>query len=338
MLEIDLSLLEGHEFRCRPDCGLCCFASPAVTRTESARLLQILPAAGDAVRSGHILARSHGGACRLLEASRCTGHAARPFACRSFPLTVHLGPRAQVTAVLSCPGVDTRSSREGEHSDPQGLDEELRAVREAIGEIAPPDVRRCRTRWSRALRDLGVPDPLARAARASVAALLADDPLVDPEDAELPSEEDGLEQLPLFKDEEFGVVAIARDAERVDLLQMREAGGVGQRLATLDANVRRPTLDGAALAALTDYRALLLARDGTIGSAAESALAVGVGELAGPLAADVRAALATALARAVWRERLRGRAGTVLDAAAVRAGIAATDADVLDRPTVGRWL
>lgn len=340
MRALDLSTLDGCAFACRPACGLCCFASPAIAAEEARRLVQILPSAERFLRSGHVLARGDGGACRLLDGARCRGHKARPFACVAYPLTVHLGERAQATAVLTCPGFSWRydAGERAAAEAPEGLDLELAAVRDALAELDEAQVARARRAWRRALAALGTLEPLATHERAEARQSLEDLGTVRPADDGLPSESDGLETLPLFHDAEFGVVALSGDGDRVDLLQLREGGGVAQRLATLALPESRPTLDDGGRRVLTGYRDLLLARDATVGAAALRAIDAGETTLVGALVEDVRATLGTALARAIARAQLHGLSGVTLDAAATLEGVRATDADALDRPTVGRWL
>ena len=62
------------------------------------------------------------------------------------------------------------------------------------------------------------------------------------------------------------------------------------------------------------------------------------GDLAERLALELRTVGAEAITRGVWRSLLGGADAGHLDAAQVWDGIRATDADLLDRPTVGAFL
>ncbi|HEV2231654.1 MAG TPA: YkgJ family cysteine cluster protein, partial [Thermoplasmata archaeon] len=139
-IELDVALLNGFTFDCRPDCGLCCFAGPAVTAAEAPRLIQLADASAILEGPGglgHLREQGNGGGCLFLEEHRCRAHPVRPFPCRSFPISVHLGVRAQATLVLSCPGLAApgldRWARSGPGSqDPVGLAAELAAVRSEL--------------------------------------------------------------------------------------------------------------------------------------------------------------------------------------------------------------
>lgn len=342
MERLDTSLLDGFRFACRPTCGLCCFASPHVPLEERAALLAAVPDALGAASGDHVPARAGGGACRLLSLSRCTAHAARPAPCREFPVSVHLGPRAQATLVLSCPGLDLTALAparpDRSPAGPVGLETELAAARATLDRLDPRAERRARRGWREALDALGVEDPLALAERREAAATPLNVSATALRDEGLPDEADGLENLPLFHDDRFGTVAIAGSGAEVDLLVLRESGGVDRRLATYPRLERRPALDPSASEILEGYRAHLLARDGVVGAAALRALEAGPPGLSAALGLEVDAVLGATLARAAWRQQLEGRSGGSLEAAAVLAGIRATDADFLDRPTIGLWL
>ena len=342
MIGLETDLLDGLRFACRPDCGLCCYASPAVTGPERTALLQLTGEADWHGPAAAIPARPNGGACQYLRSCRCSVHAARPFPCAEFPIAVHLGPRAQATAVLSCPGLDPaalRAPAAGRAPLPSaGLDSELAAVGRALEDLDPRSRARAERDWARALREVGASDPLARQERATVLGDSGPLFLGDPVEPWLPTELDGLDHLPLFFDARYGRVALASSGPRVELLALRESGGVERRLASFDPPQQWPDLEPPAEALLQGYRAYLLARDGFVGSAVSRALEDGPTSLVEVLREDLAEVLGTVMVRAVWRERLDGRAGSTLSATAVAAGIAATDADYLDRPTAGAWL
>ncbi|HTT15724.1 MAG TPA: YkgJ family cysteine cluster protein, partial [Thermoplasmata archaeon] len=107
---LDVALVQGFSFACRPDCGLCCFASPRISPGEQHALRVVAPQATfvGRGRDRYLSARPDGGACQFLANLRCGVHAQRPAPCREFPITVHLGERLQASVVLSCPGLDLR--------------------------------------------------------------------------------------------------------------------------------------------------------------------------------------------------------------------------------------
>ena len=92
---IDVSLLSGFAFACRPDCGLCCFTSPRVDAEDAERLRAVAPDARIVPRGRErcVAARPDGGACQFLTQLRCRVHEVRPAPCREFPISVHVGLR-----------------------------------------------------------------------------------------------------------------------------------------------------------------------------------------------------------------------------------------------------
>ena len=55
---IDLSLLHGFRFTCRPGCGLCCYATPAASPSEQQTLLRLDPSVRFVGGSGAFRSRS----------------------------------------------------------------------------------------------------------------------------------------------------------------------------------------------------------------------------------------------------------------------------------------
>ncbi len=289
-----------------------------------------------------IPARPDGGACRFLRQERCTVHSARPFPCREYPLSVHGADRWQATVVLTCPGVNV-DGLEGwvrtgaPDSAPEGFTEELGAVRAELASAAPSILDAAGRRWHRALRSEGIgPDP------GSVARLRATvwEARPFPTDEhlrqiDLPEGDEGLAQLPLYFDAARGRVAIAASVDGAELLTLRESGGIGESLARYPTPSRLPVLGAEARALLEGYLGYVLQRDAFLGAVLE---AREEGELAERLGEELRRVGADVISRAVWRAQLGGRDGGRLDADQIWDGIRATDADLLDRPTVGAFL
>ncbi|HEY6237567.1 MAG TPA: YkgJ family cysteine cluster protein [Thermoplasmata archaeon] len=342
--EIDCGLIDAFSFRCRPDCGLCCFATPSVTPPERERLLQILPELSWESDPHAIPARPDGGACQYLADVRCRVHVDRPFPCAEFPVSVHLGPRAQASVVLSCPGlslepleswVDAPRSATG-----LGLENEVATVRGEMGRVPEPERRRIEREWARAARRAGFPPDSAGLdrLRSEVRSAFPSPSLANVLESPLPEESEGLETLPLFFDPTYGRVALAGAGEEVDLLSIREGGGVERRIASFGWPERLPRCVGPAARLLRGYLEYVLDRDALFGAVMVGG-ALGTAEGAvGAVRRDLTEIGGTVLARSYWRAQLAGGLGESLSIHEVAAGIRATDADYLDRPTAGRWL
>lgn len=346
---VDLSLLRGFRFTCRPGCGLCCFATPAVNEPERRRLIQLRPGLA-LVRDGDwtgIALQGDGGACALLEDRRCALHAARPSPCRLFPLHVHFGHRAQATVALHCPGVGVPAAwLEDPEAAPDVGPEGLAAERAWLHERLPTaEVRRSRARaardHARAVLASG-PEADLDHERATRQRLSAAPP--EPTDREFPlavgpSEEDGLETLPIFHDERFGTLAIADADEELELLRLDPRGGVAERVGRFPRPLRPPRLDAPARRLLRSYLGLIAARDVWADGIRHAWLVDGrPGALAEAWATGLRADGALVLERAMLRARLRGRTGERLDLEELLEGIRAVDAELLDRPAIGAHL
>ncbi len=344
---VETRLLSGFRFHCREDCGLCCYATPAVSPPERKRLLSLdphIPWREGASGFVRIASRPAGGACALLEHSRCRLHDVRPFPCREFPLLVHLGDRAQATLVLSCPGLDLGRLRDWSRGVPvespafEGLDREWEAVLEETRRVpweAWLQEGKARIDSLRSLRSREWTEPEALRDRLHRALPLPRDADFPPEGP--PGKEARLEDLPLFFDESLGRVAFRKVDRAWQALRIREGGGVERDLGTHRIPHSRPALQPDGLALLAGYGHYLLERD--------ALLWLGYRELArrkGTSLEDVLTALvlgaeSEVLARAVFRMRLRGVDGP-LGAAEVALGIQATDSDLLDQETYGRVL
>ncbi len=344
---VDTELLDGFQFACRPGCALCCFTTPAVSPEERPRLLAIAPSVPLVEGEGgftYVRSRPEGGACHLLSGLRCSAHPARPFPCRTYPITVYLGRRAQASLVLSCPGVDLkRLARAPLRPAPSalGLDDELAVARAELGRPATRRREdRARGEVERAIRRLeregrwGELEPIrhhsvGEALRHGSAEFPAPPP---------PTREQGVENLPLLFDATHGRIALAGSAEGWSVLRLREEGGPGPLLGTYPAPERRPSLDAPAQALLHGYVEYAARRDQLVGQLLLP-LAEDPGlSLAEAMEEELCAVAADVLTRAAVLAHLNGRGGERLDEELVAYGIRATDAELLDRPLVGEIL
>lgn len=340
---VDLSLLEGFGFVCRPDCGLCCFAEPRIEPDELAALTAEgeRPELRRRTRASYLAAWDQGGACRLLREHRCSRHALRPHPCREFPLTAHLGFRVQVTVVLSCPGVDLPARALGPIAPelPRGaggFGTELTALLSRLGPSTDRRLAASRRRGETIRRRLSA-EGRWEDDRDVRHALLRELPYPGPEDFPVeppPSAGDGLEKLPLFWDGRAGPVALAGSSAGWEALELRPRGGA-EPLGTFAEVGRPPDVEGEGKLRLQDYLRYWLARDGFLASVHLAVLEERELTVRERAREELRAIGADVLARASVRSRLRGGTGERLDEAAVLEGIRAVDQDWLDRPTWG---
>jgi Fe-S-cluster containining protein len=339
---LDVALLRGFSFRCRDDCGLCCFAEPRVRATERARLLQIAPQTEWVERDGaeFLTARPDGGACQFLRARQCTVHDARPSPCREFPITVHVGTRLQSTAVLSCPGMDAEGLARwdaGKPAEIRGLDAELAAVRGRVDATAARRMReavRRRSRIARRLQREGrwVEDDVVRS-RVGKRLPFPDADSLARED--LPSADDGLDLLPLFFGGHAGPLALASGVGGWQLLELRATGGIERTLAIVPPPERPPEMTADGRAALETYLRYWLARDLLLGHVHLAMLGANDGSVEDWVRSELRHIGGTALARADVLVRARRGEPRRLTEVDVLEGIRATDQDLLDRESWG---
>jgi Fe-S-cluster containining protein len=343
---LETSTLAGFSYACRPDCGLCCYAEPIVAPKERADLLQIVSAADFVSRNGHEFLRSrpNGGACVLLDGSCCRGHPSRPTPCREFPLTVHVGTRAQATVVLTCPGVDL-SGLIGYHgpqgaSLPRGFDEELAAVHVRLDGGFAQRVEEAARRRRRIVQRLSAAGRWQE--EGEVRRRLAERvPL--PTEEEFPTEappprSEGLDRLPLLFAGRPAPVALAEAEGGWELLELRPTGGVEGSLGVAAPPREPPALSDEAERLLRGYLRYWLERDVLFGTVHLSMFDGGRAPVQEAIALEMRRIGAVALSRAhIVATLLRGEVGP-LSAADVREGIRATDQDLLDRPTWGSLL
>ncbi len=348
--DFELGLLQGFAFACRSGCALCCYASPAVTPAERARLVQIrpeLPVGPEEDGFALLPTRPNGGACVLLRGDRCTAHAARPFPCRTYPLQAHVGRRLQVTLVLACPGLDlgalaTWAAPGGARAGPRGFeselgalaeegaqapllawmrdasDEERRLLRRIAHHAGPEDPEEVRARLR---RTPGGPDPTQQ--------------LCLPP----PGEDAPLEELPVLFHGQYGRVALrSTDVETYELLGLHENGTPPERLAEIPLPEELPRLDPEAAELLGGYQRYLVDRDHLLWSTYLEMSSGRPGALSDELAANLTEATTEALRRASVLARFGGADGDRLGAEELLAGIRAVDSELLDRPTLGRIL
>ena len=337
---LDTSLLAGFRFACRPDCGLCCYTEPRVSRAERERLVQIEPAVSFTGEGADrfIASRGDGGACGLLKGNRCGAHVARPHPCREFPLTAHVGTRLQATVVLSCPGVDLSAleqllPRDGGPPG-AGFPSELTALESRIDSSTPARLAastRRRRKVERALTEQGRWQDEEEVRRVLERSLSSPSdrafPVADP-----PAAEDGLDLLPLFFDDREAPVAMARGLGGWEFLELRPVGGVGRSLGVVPPPDRAPPVrpDGARM--LDAYLRYWLRRDALFGFVhAEMVRGRGTTTVLEAVRAELETIGAVVLSRAEARVKLqRGVAGP-LSRDDIVDGIRASDQDLLDR-------
>ncbi|EQD73457.1 protein belonging to Uncharacterized protein family UPF0153 [mine drainage metagenome] len=342
----DLSLVEGIPFRCRPGCGLCCYATPGVGPEELPGLIKAaprLPMLGAPSNHLRIRSRPGGGACCALSTTRCTVYPSRPSPCRTFPIHTHLGVRPQLSLVLSCPGVPLTGilGKAGDlprTEEPEGLATELSAVASTLRSTPTEALLRQTAHRLEALIRSSVRqgrweerEPLQRDLGSSL-------PLPQPGDfppSGVPGMDEPLENLPLFFEEGKGVLGLRQGNSGYQVLQFSEEGGEEDRLGEFPVPTYPPVLDEEARGLLDGYLRYLLRRDqfwflayGTLRDERDRTLREIV-------VSTLRQAGAHVVVRAKVRASLKGRAQEVLGAPALEEGIRAFDADLLDQPTFG---
>lgn len=344
---LDLTLLNGFSFGCRPDCSLCCYATPSVTVEERSALLKIEPAtrflATEENQFSHIESRPNGGACYFLHEKRCRVHPARPFPCREYPLTVHIGSQVQATLVLACPGLRLEALLEwAEASPPQkgpeGLEEELGRV---LAEIEREPV----ARWLEegAHLERRTREKLAKGGRWTDPAELREAIRGDlswPSDEDFPPGDppdlaESWDAMPLYFEEGRGPVVFRSRREGWEALGMLETGSATRSLGTIPRIDHMPNLNPEATRLLRGYLTYSLQRDFLLWLAYRELDPHRDATLEEVLRALLLELGVQAVARGAFRAALSGRPWETLDARDVTNGIRAIDGDFLDQPTLG---
>jgi Fe-S-cluster containining protein len=341
--DLDVTLLAGFGFACRPDCGLCCYAEPRVLAAERARLIQIAPEVHFVGTGTDQFIASHGdgGGCELLSDNRCGAHGARPHPCREFPLTAHVGQRLQVTVVLSCPGVDFSvlgTPRTGTRATSSGFTEELAALRERMDASTARRLENSQRRRRKIVRFLSAEsrwqeetDVRAEVERSLPLPTAEDFPVPEP-----PTADEGLSQLPLFFDGRAAPVALAEGLGGWELLELSPQGGVARSLGIVPPPDRMPSLTAEATRLLQGYLRYWLRRDALFGAVHVEMLRVPDGRtVRESVEQELREIGALVLARAEVRAKLRRDPVDRLSAVDLADGIRATDQDLLDRDSWG---
>lgn len=344
--EPDYQLVAGFRFRCLPNCGLCCYTTPAVAPSERNRLIQLDPMVPlRETRNGwsQIASRPEGGACHFLREGRCGCHSIRPATCGEFPLTAHVSQRVQVFIVLSCPGVDLTALANWRLGAPLGsVSSDLRpeveymerevAHAEAVGELRWASRRRRNVERRLRLKGVWQAEEEVRARlRPHVGRLIPTEwPLADP-----PQEPDDLESLPMFYDPTLGRVAGRAHPGGMEFLTLRESGGIDRFLGVLDPPTRSPGLDSHARAILRGYLAYRLERDATFGAVYDYLLESEPTLPERAIANELQLSAGQVIRLASLRRALTSDRRGPLSGPEIEDGVRATDMDVLDRPTVG---
>ena len=345
----DFRLVGGFRFRCVPGCGLCCYATPAVTPAERERLIQLdpdTPLLDTSEGWSQIASRSSGGACYFLRGERCRCHPIRPATCGEFPLTTYVSERVQVSVVLTCPGVDLAglgNFATGSHRS--GISTSLSSEVEFVNREVRSAAERGRLRWAsrrrqaveRRLRTRGGWQPeeeIRLHLRRQVDRWIPTD--LPPADG--PTEAEALETLPMFYDPAFGRVAWRVHSAGMEFFTLHEEGGKARELEVLDTPNRSPGFDPAGQALLRGYLAYLLERDATVGAAYDYLLDAEP-QLPELVVVDyLQQAAGQVVRMACLRRALTSDHRGPLTEFDIENGIRATDMDVLDRPTIGLTL
>jgi|SRR5579875_870280 len=343
-MELETRLIEGFDFVCRPGCGLCCFTTPRVDDREAAQLRRALPSAPlIQLADGEvgIESRPYGGACQFLSGSRCGIRRLRPSPCRIFPLTVHLGFRAQASVVLTCPGVSLEPLA-GRRSPPRGgFESELEAVRARLEVDGAERLARYRAEFEARRAARGFPGPTEAEAGALRTRLHAWVDTLDPQTVptgEIPPVSEGLERLPLIPSPTAGPLALGRRGPRWLLLELR-AEGERPRVRTSARPPGRSLIRTADAERLwRGYLHYWVERDALLGIVEAAMAPSDPIEFEQGLRAALEEIAGEVLDRGGFLAPVLGATEGGLDVQAISLGIRATDMDLLDRPSTGERL
>ncbi|MFG1530550.1 MAG: YkgJ family cysteine cluster protein [Thermoplasmata archaeon] len=343
-MELETRLIEGFDFTCRPGCGLCCFTTPRVDDREAAHLRQAVPSAPlIELADGEvgIESRPYGGACQFLSGSRCGIRRLRPSPCRIFPITVHLGFRAQASVVLTCPGISLEPLAGPRPYPRGGLESELEAARARLELEGAERLARYRAEFDARGASRGFPGPAEAEAGALRSRLHPWVDALDPQTVttgEIPSVSEGLEQLPLAPSPTAGPFALGRQGPRWLLLELHAEGEPPE----VRASARRP---GRSLPLTADadrlwrrYLHYWVERDALFGIVEAAIAPADTLEFEQGLRAALEEIAGEVLDRGGFLAKSFGGTEGRLDVPAISQGIRATDMDLLDRPTTGERL
>lgn len=154
-----------------------------------------------------------------------------------------------------------------------------------------------------------------------------------------PGAEGPLEELPIFHDRDHGVVGIGSERDGWSLQPLAERGGRPPPLGSFRVETEPPQLGASARAALAGYLRYVAERDATIWTVLEDASPRStLPELEVRTGADLLAIASTVVARAALRAAAAGGDPRHLKEEELLDGVRATDAECLDRPTLGAVL
>lgn len=343
-MELDTRLIEGFDFVCRPECGLCCFTTPRVDRREEAQLRQEIPSAPlIELPDGEIgiEARPHGGACRFLQSSRCSIRRLRPSPCRIFPLTVHLGFRAQASVVLTCPGVSLEPLTGGRAPRSGGLESELEAVRTRLQVDGADRLDRYREAFDGRGSARGFDGPAGEEAETLRSRL---HPWVDALDpgtvpaGEIPPRSAGPERLPLVPSPTARPRALGRQGPRWNLLELSAEGDLPAARFSSRPPERALPMTPDADRLWRGYLHYWVERDALLGIVEAAADPTDSADFEAGLRTALEEIAGEVLDRGGFLARAQGAPPGRLDVPAISLGLRATDMDLLDRPSWGERL
>ena len=207
-------------------------------------------------------------------------------------------------------------------------------ARPGVGPRLEAGVRAFRRAVARRTDRAGWTDPETARRAVDVRRIARELPVYPP--APPPSIVDGAAALPLRFDPERGVEGISFDSGAYALHRLRETGGVEPDAGRFPLDPIRPKLEPAAERRLAGYLAFATRRGLLLGQLL--AASDRSRPFAEALAADLGSLAGTVVARAAVLASARGSGPTTLDRDAIGDGIRATDAEWIDRPTVGAVL
>jgi hypothetical protein len=156
--------------------------------------------------------------------------------------------------------------------------------------------------------------------------------------AGLPGRDEPEENLPVVYSARHGRLAFRSNFDGVDVLQLDESGRPPVRLGTYPNPAAPPRIDGEAAVLLRGYLGYSVERDHLLWAAAARVRSGAADSVDSELERLLRWAGSAALARGRILADLDSTDPGALGIEAVAQGIRATDAELLDRPTLGTVL